>query len=90
MLGGETVLVVPVVVFRGRELVMLGVDGALVSGRGCGVVVRALRGLVNVPHHGLVRGQDGTGQRLLQLLLLLPVLCASVLEPDLGHKRSAT
>ena len=99
VLGGDAVqsvepggLIVPVRVRvvsggggRSHELV-LRVDGVLVAGGG--VVVRALRRLVNVAHHGLlVRGQDGTGQRLLQLLLLLPVLGAPVLEPDLHIER---
>lgn len=52
-------LAVPVVVAggcSGHELVL--VDGALVARRGTAALVAVpLRGLVDVAHHGLVRGQ---------------------------------
>lgn len=46
---------------------------------------------VDVAHHGgpVARRQNRRSQRLLKLLLLLAVLCASILEPDLQDSKNA-
>ena len=53
-------------------------------GRGGVGGVGSRGGWVHVAHHGVARRDDGR-QGLGQLLLLLPVLGASVLEPHLQH-----
>lgn len=43
---------------------------------------------IDIPHHGTLAGGDWC-QSLLQLLLLLPILRSSVLEPNLRRKKMA-
>lgn len=53
---------------------------------GVGVWIRLVRSggrWVNISHHAVAGRNHRRGQRLLQLLLLLSVLGASVLEPNL-------
>ena len=89
----QGVLVVPVFAGVVACELLLWVHGTLVGTRDDGggtrapvVVGTCTRLVVQVAHHGLVRCHGTDGQRLLQLLLLLPVLRASVLEPHLRHR----